>query len=91
MLGVSAEPTWKLKTEILGEFAEKMPITTLIGCIDDTFGYLVTSEEFREGGYEPSGFLDYFSIHPRLEGHVGEEIKNTILAVTGLGPSSSLR
>ena len=58
IIGVSAEPTWKMRQSLL----QARPQTTLVGCIDDTFGYLPTPREFETGGYEASGFLSSFSL-----------------------------
>jgi len=61
LLGISAEPTW--------EFAQALNVTkvwgarlSIVGCIDDTWGYLASRNQCKLGGYEVSGYLKYFSL-----------------------------
>lgn len=60
--GISAEPTWELRNEIFEELFHSTVRGALVGCIDDTFGYLVTERQARLGGYEVSGFFPSFSV-----------------------------
>jgi hypothetical protein len=58
IVGVSAEVSSRFKEEIqgiLGDFE-------LVGCIRDTFGYAVSTQQYREGGYEVEGHQLHFSI-----------------------------
>ena len=57
-VGVSAEVTWEFKKEILPLLEGGI----LVGCIRDSFGYVSSSKQYREGGYEASGHQSSFSI-----------------------------
>lgn len=58
LIAVSAEPTWGMRKRLLNSATQ----TTLIGCIDDAFGYFPSPREFRAGGYEATGFYEAFSL-----------------------------
>lgn len=58
IVAVSAEPTWSVREELFGQAAD----ITLVGCVDDTFGYFPTDGEFSAGGYEATGFQEAFSL-----------------------------
>lgn len=79
IIGVSAEPTWKFREELFENFPERAAFTSLVGCIDDTYGYLVTAKEFAHGGYEATGFMRYFSIQPLSRKHTGRQMAQLIL------------
>lgn len=79
IIGVSAEPTWKFREELFENFPERAAFTSLVGCIDDTYGYLVTAKEFAHGGYEATGFMRYFSIQPLSRKHTGRQMARLIL------------
>jgi hypothetical protein len=58
LLGLSAEPTWDFAQNLRNQ-AEGL---TLVGCIDDTYGYLPSRGQCDKGGYEVSGFQPHFSL-----------------------------
>ena len=58
IFGLTAEPTWEVRQSILPH----ANLGTVVGCMADTFGYLVTNRQFKEGGYESTGFLAAFGI-----------------------------
>ena len=60
--GISAEPTWEFRTEVHEKLFRDVNWGSLVGCVDDTFGYAVTERQARFGGYEASGFLPSFSL-----------------------------
>lgn len=62
IIGVSGEPTWEIRNQLLSGLASGASYLTVAGCIDDTFGYVVSPNQARWGGYEVHGFLESFSI-----------------------------
>lgn len=62
IFAVSGEPTWEVRTELVSEVASGLSVFTVVGCIDDTFGYMVSSRQARWGGYEVDGYLTPFSL-----------------------------
>lgn len=58
IVGISAEPTWAIRSGLSRKFQK----LTVVGCIDDTFGYLTSVRQFRAGGYEAFGFHEAFSL-----------------------------
>lgn len=62
--------------ELVAEYAQVVrdlshaPITLLVGCIDQTFGYVPTREIMAQGGYEAGEFLSQFdleALNPEIE------------------------
>lgn len=62
LLGLSGEVTWLCRGDLLKELDR--PAMVVVGCIDDTFGYLASPSQARWGGYEVDGFLKFFSLRP---------------------------
>lgn len=60
LVGLAAEVTWGFRKVVL----PKIGLHTLIGCIGDTYGYLASSQQYSEGGYEAEGFTADFSLTP---------------------------
>ena len=66
LLGISAEPTWAFRNRIMARSDSFFPDRqTIVGCIDDTFGYLASPIQQLFGGYEVSGFMRYFDVSAR--------------------------
>jgi hypothetical protein len=57
-VGVSAEPTWSSSRWLLG----RNKGVAIVGCINDTYGYLASPGQYITGGYESKGFHEAFSI-----------------------------
>ncbi len=65
IVAVSAEPTWDFFRQVNHRWREqKGVVTTLVGCIDDTYGYLASKSQIKTGGYEVVGFHEPFSLEP---------------------------
>lgn len=60
VVGVSAEASGQLGVDLRAETPDLRLF--LGGCVGDTFGYLATADQMREGGYEGGGFLAAFSL-----------------------------
>ncbi len=61
LLGVTAEPS----VEYIGVLDALLPASAQafpVGCLDGTYGYLPTTRQSVEGGYEGAGFLSGFSL-----------------------------
>lgn len=58
IIGASAELTWALRQELAG-FLHGVE---LVGCVRDSFGYVASTSQVIEGGYETDGHHDNFSI-----------------------------
>ncbi len=58
ILGVSAEVTWAYKQEMSGFFGDRV----VVGCMRDSFGYVASSEQYLQGGYESGEHQTSFSI-----------------------------
>jgi hypothetical protein len=72
LLGMSAEPTW----EFAESLREKSGQLAVVGCIDDTYGYLPSRNQCDQGGYEVSGFQPYFSlVEKQAIHHLSQELK----------------
>lgn len=54
----------------------------LIGCADDTFGYLPTSAMLKYGGYEAGGYLPHFALQS-LNPNVQENAERYVSQVSG--------
>lgn len=80
MLAVGAEvvvPYAKPARKALGT-----KYSMLIGCADETVGYLPTATMLKYGGYEAGEYLPYFaleSLNPRVQ----ENVENYMIQVTG--------
>ena len=61
IVGVSAELTSELKLELLGKHSER----ELVGCMRDSFGYITSTQQYRQGGYEVDDHQWHFSIEHR--------------------------
>lgn len=75
ILGVSAEVSWRLRDELVRRTQD--PNLIVAGCIDDSYGYLLSSRQARWGGYEVQGFLEPFSMArgpKKIEQHLPAEI-----------------
>ncbi len=59
ILGVSAEVTNQLGTALQSLLPSS---SSLVSCIDDTFGYLAHPNQVTEGGYEVDGWLKPFGV-----------------------------
>ncbi|MEY4964939.1 MAG: hypothetical protein RL274_522 [Pseudomonadota bacterium] len=73
-LGVTAEPS----VEYIGVLDALVPTSGdvfPIGCLDGTYGYLPTTEQSIEGGYEGAGFLPGFSLPGILGPDIGQKAK----------------
>lgn len=64
IFGISAEPTWAVRNNLIQDIIGGLDGGSLVGCIDDSFGYLTSPHESRQGGYEVTGFLEFFSLKP---------------------------
>ena len=62
LVGASAELTYALKMELL----DKLVGSELVGCLRDSFGYIASSYQTDEGGYEADGHQERFSITHRV-------------------------
>jgi hypothetical protein len=74
-LGISAEVSWRLRDELVKRAPD--PNLIVAGCIDDSYGYLLSSRQARWGGYEAQGFLEPFSLvrgPKKIEQHLPVEI-----------------
>lgn len=60
-IGVSAEPTWSSIRWLLPMFGKNI---TLVGCVNDTYGYLASPLQYLAGGYEAKGFQEPFGLTP---------------------------
>jgi hypothetical protein len=72
LLGVTAEPSVeyiRILDALLPASAHAFPI----GCLDETYGYLPTTQQSLEGGYEGAGFLSGFSLPGTLTQDIGEK------------------
>jgi hypothetical protein len=72
LLGVTAEPS----VEYIGILDALLPASAHafpIGCLDGTYGYLPTTQQSVEGGYEGAGFLPGFSLPGTLSPVIGEK------------------
>jgi len=78
ILGVSAEPTWEFRQNIISQITGEFDAGSLVGCIDDTFGYLVSEKEEKYGGYEVRGFMRHFSVEQRPQKNTDESIRRRI-------------
>ena len=58
LVGVSAEVTWAYQQEMSGFFCDRV----VVGCLRDTFGYVASSEQYSQGGYEAQEHQTSFSI-----------------------------
>jgi hypothetical protein len=58
LAGVSAEPSTEFSRLVRGLSIDYHIVPC--GYLEDVFGYLPTSEQLKEGGYEAKGFLKYF-------------------------------
>jgi len=58
LAGVSAEPSTEFSRLVRGLSIDYYIVPC--GYLEDVFGYLPTSEQLKEGGYEAEGFLKYF-------------------------------
>jgi hypothetical protein len=80
LFAISAEPTWAFRCELFSELTGNAHDggLELVGCINDTFGYLSSSKQSERGGYEVEGFLRHFDLL-RLKGakHLIREIKDS--------------
>lgn len=63
LVGVSGEPTWNFRRQSAKQFGSDCHFI-MVGCIDDSFGYITTDFEALFGGYEVDGFLPAFSLAP---------------------------
>lgn len=73
-LGITAEPS----VEYIGMLDDLVPASAdvfPIGCLDGTYGYLPTTQQSIEGGYEGSGFLPGFSLTGLLTSDIGQKAK----------------
>lgn len=62
IVGISAEPTWDFFINLRAQCRGESRYLTLVGCIDDTFGYLASRAQVRRKGYEVDGFEKSFSL-----------------------------
>lgn len=87
LLGISAEPTWKFGRHLLRESSltegrgEGGLNAIIVGCLDDTFGYLPSPRQFRQGGYEATGFLGSFSLQRKPKVHLESDILKTCRSI----------
>lgn len=75
ILGISAEVSWRLRDELVNRVQNPNLIVT--GCIDDSYGYLLSSRQARWGGYEAQGYLEAFSLvrgPKKIEQHLPADI-----------------
>lgn len=75
IVGVSSEITWSLKEEL----GETLQGAELVGCLRDSFGYLTSTLQEKEGGYESSGHHSGHSILSVPNSGVHEKLKMAIL------------
>jgi len=61
LLGISAEPTWEF-ARALDDHNFSGARLSVVGCIDDTWGYLASRNQCKLGGYEVGGYLKFFSL-----------------------------
>lgn len=66
IIGISAEVTREFESEFFLSHPNRddTVLRRLVGCTDHTYGYLCSSQQMREGGYEATGWMPYFSIKP---------------------------
>lgn len=62
IVGISAEPTWDFFVNLQAQCSQEPRNLALVGCIDDTFGYLASRRQVRRKGYEVDGFEQFFSV-----------------------------
>ena len=58
LVGVSAEVTWEFNEQVFKDLNN----VALVGCIRDSFGYITSSQQYLQGGYEVDGHQYPFSI-----------------------------
>lgn len=66
LVGVSGELTWNFRQQVVKRVGRKYDYI-VVGCIDDSFGYITTRFEALLGGYEVDGFLPSFCLVPGAE------------------------
>ena len=80
-LGISAEPTWEFAQALVWEKMKGAQLS-IVGCIDDTWGYLASRNQCRLGGYEVSGYLKPFSLaEHKTSSETSERIEAACLAL----------
>lgn len=62
ILGCSAEPTWEYWQLLRDQHNLDPTRWFLVGCIDDTYGYLPSPRQLSEGGYEARGHFEAFEL-----------------------------
>lgn len=67
IIGISAEVTQEYGSEFFLSHPppEDNVLRRVVGCTDHTYGYLCSSRQLVEGGYEATGWMPYFSIKPK--------------------------
>lgn len=87
IVGISAEPTWDFFRQIRETWTEKPGfLRTLVGCIDDTYGYLPSKSQIKQGGYEVEGFQAPFSLKPNTCMNPSEVVAGLIVSTIPEGP-----
>lgn len=82
LCGISGEPTWEVRNELLSGIASGANLITVVGCIDDSFGYVVSSKQARWGGYEVDGYLKPFSLNRKKGAQVEKVLRQSLLTFT---------
>ena len=73
LVSLSAEPTW--------EFARKFNeagLIEIVGCLNDTYGYLCTPNQRNQGGYEARGYIPHFNLGEGTSVNYEESVINLI-------------
>lgn len=80
VLGVSAEPVAALEDRVRSEIG---PETICVGCAGDVFGYLPTSAQVVEGGYEAGGFSPVFGLTGSFVADLDDLVGRALRAIAG--------